>query len=32
MLYVMDGNESAMRFYERYGMKPYLHVLVGAVP
>jgi ribosomal protein S18 acetylase RimI-like enzyme len=32
MLYVMDGNESAMRFYERYGMKPYLQVLVGAVP
>jgi GNAT superfamily N-acetyltransferase len=32
MLYVMDGNESAMRFYERYGMKPYLHVLVGTVP
>ena len=32
MLYVMDGNDSAMRFYERYGMKPYLHVLVGTVP
>ena len=32
MLYVMDGNESAMRFYERYGMRPYLHVLVGTVP
>jgi GNAT superfamily N-acetyltransferase len=32
MLYVMDGNDGAMRFYERYGMKPYLHVLVGAVP
>jgi ribosomal protein S18 acetylase RimI-like enzyme len=32
MLYVMDGNEGAMRFYERYGMKPYLHVLVGTVP
>jgi len=32
MLYVMDGNEGAMRFYERYGMRPYLHVLVGSVP
>jgi ribosomal protein S18 acetylase RimI-like enzyme len=32
MLYVMDGNERALRFYERYGMRPYLHVLVGAVP
>jgi GNAT superfamily N-acetyltransferase len=32
MLYVMDGNEGALRFYERYGMRPYLHVLVGAVP
>jgi ribosomal protein S18 acetylase RimI-like enzyme len=31
MLYVMDGNEGAMRFYERYGMRPYLHVLVGEV-
>jgi hypothetical protein len=20
------------RFYERYGMRPYLHVLLGAVP
>jgi ribosomal protein S18 acetylase RimI-like enzyme len=32
MLYVMDGNEDALRFYERYGMRPYLHVLLGAVP
>jgi GNAT superfamily N-acetyltransferase len=32
MLYVMDGNDGAMRFYERYGMRPYLHVLVGEVP
>jgi GNAT superfamily N-acetyltransferase len=32
MLYIMDGNESAMRFYARYGMQPYLHVLVGTVP
>jgi ribosomal protein S18 acetylase RimI-like enzyme len=32
MLYVMDGNDGALRFYERYGMRPYMHVLVGAVP
>jgi ribosomal protein S18 acetylase RimI-like enzyme len=32
MLYVMDGNERALRFYERYGMRPYLSVLVGRVP
>jgi len=31
MLYVMDGNDSAIRFYERFGMRPYLHVMVGAV-
>ena len=31
MLYVMDGNDEAMRFYERFGMRPYLHVMVGAV-
>ena len=31
LLYVMDGNEGAMRFYERYGMRPYLHVMLGAV-
>jgi GNAT superfamily N-acetyltransferase len=31
MLYVMDGNDGAMRFYERYGMRPYLHVMLGAV-
>jgi ribosomal protein S18 acetylase RimI-like enzyme len=31
MLYVMDGNESALRFYERYGMRPYMQVLVGTV-
>jgi ribosomal protein S18 acetylase RimI-like enzyme len=31
MLYVMDGNEGALRFYERYGMRPYLHVMLGAV-
>ena len=32
MLYVLDGNDGALRFFERYGMKPYLHVLVGTVP
>jgi ribosomal protein S18 acetylase RimI-like enzyme len=32
MLYVMDGNDGALRFYERYGMRPYLHVLLGPVP
>jgi ribosomal protein S18 acetylase RimI-like enzyme len=32
MLYVLDGNESALRFYERYGLKPYLHVMLGRVP
>jgi ribosomal protein S18 acetylase RimI-like enzyme len=32
MLYVMDGNEGATRFYERLGFEPYLHVLLGRVP
>jgi ribosomal protein S18 acetylase RimI-like enzyme len=32
MLYVMDGNEGAARFYERLGMQPYLHVMLGRVP
>ena len=32
MLYVLDGNEDAMRFYERQGLKPYLHVMLGPVP
>ena len=32
MLYVMDGNERAARFYERYGLRPYLHVMLGPVP
>lgn len=32
MLYVMDGNEGATRFYERLGMEPYLQVMLGAVP
>ena len=31
MLYVLDGNEGAMRFYERYGLRPYLHVMLGRV-
>ncbi len=31
MLYVLDGNDGAMRFYERYGLQPYLHVLIGRV-
>jgi ribosomal protein S18 acetylase RimI-like enzyme len=32
MLYVLEGNEGAIRFYERLGMRPYLHVLLGRVP
>jgi GNAT superfamily N-acetyltransferase len=32
MLYVLDGNESALRFYERLGLQPYLHVMLGRVP
>jgi ribosomal protein S18 acetylase RimI-like enzyme len=32
MLYVMDGNEGATRFYERLGLEPYLHVMLGRVP
>ncbi len=32
MLYVMDGNDGAARFYERRGMEPYLSVLLGRVP
>jgi ribosomal protein S18 acetylase RimI-like enzyme len=32
MLYVMDGNDGALRFYERLGLEPYLHVLLGRVP
>jgi ribosomal protein S18 acetylase RimI-like enzyme len=31
MLYVLDGNDDAMRFYERYGLRPYLHVMLGPV-
>jgi len=32
MVYVMDGNEGATRFYERLGFEPYLHVMLGRVP
>jgi ribosomal protein S18 acetylase RimI-like enzyme len=32
MLYVLDGNDGALRFYERRGMRPYLHVMLGPVP
>lgn len=32
MLYVVDGNDGAVRFYERLGMRPYLHVMLGRVP
>jgi ribosomal protein S18 acetylase RimI-like enzyme len=32
MLYVMDGNDGAARFYERLGFEPYLHVMLGRVP
>ena len=32
MLYVLDGNDGAVRFYERLGMRPYLHVMLGRVP
>jgi ribosomal protein S18 acetylase RimI-like enzyme len=31
-LYVLDGNESALRFYERLGLRTYLHVMLGRVP
>ena len=32
MLYVMDGNDGALRFYERLGLRPYLRVMLGPVP
>ena len=31
MVYVMDGNEQALRFYERCGLRPYMHVMLGGV-
>jgi ribosomal protein S18 acetylase RimI-like enzyme len=32
MLYVLEGNDGAVRFYERVGMRPYLRVMLGRVP
>jgi ribosomal protein S18 acetylase RimI-like enzyme len=32
MLYVLEGNDGAVRFYERLGMRPYLRVMLGRVP
>jgi ribosomal protein S18 acetylase RimI-like enzyme len=32
MLYVVEGNDGALRFYERLGLEPYLRVLLGPVP
>ena len=32
MLYVLEGNDGALRFYERLGMRPYLRVMLGPVP
>lgn len=32
MLYVLEGNEGAVRFYERLGLRPYLRVMLGPVP
>jgi len=32
MLYVLDGNDGAIRFYEQLGMRPYLPVMLGRVP
>jgi ribosomal protein S18 acetylase RimI-like enzyme len=32
MLYVLEGNDGAVRFYERLGMRPYLRVMLGPVP
>jgi GNAT superfamily N-acetyltransferase len=31
-LSVMDGNHGALRFYERHGLQPYTHFLIGEVP
>ena len=32
MLYVVEGNDGAVRFYERIGLQPYLRVMLGPVP
>jgi ribosomal protein S18 acetylase RimI-like enzyme len=32
VLYVLEGNDGAVRFYERLGMRPYLRVMLGPVP
>ena len=32
MLYVIEGNDGAVRFYERLGLRPYLRVMLGPVP
>ena len=32
MLYVLEGNDGAVRFYERLGLQPYLRVMLGPVP
>ena len=32
MLYVLEGNDGAVRFYERLGLRPYLRVMLGPVP
>jgi ribosomal protein S18 acetylase RimI-like enzyme len=32
MLYVLEGNDGAVRFYERLGLQPYLRVMLGRVP
>jgi ribosomal protein S18 acetylase RimI-like enzyme len=31
MLYVLEGNDGAVRFYERLGLQPYLRVMLGRV-
>ncbi len=32
ILYVLEGNDGAVRFYERLGLRPYLRVMLGPVP
>ena len=32
LLYVLEGNDGATRFYERLGLRPYLRVMLGPVP